>query len=112
MSVRLIGMALPIGLALLMAGCGPHITRAMRKTPEYRAGYQDGCSSAPGPDANMRNGFDQLKNDELFRTDRNYRAGWNAGYTACRSYTPQGMPQPYAPPVRDQNPGYGGLPHL
>lgn len=108
---RLIGLILISGVA----GCGmlgPKITREMRKTPEYHAGYQDGCASAPGPDANARNGFQQLKNDEAFRTDRNYRAGWNAGFTACRPYTPQGLPQPYAPPVRDQNPGNGGLPHL
>ena len=117
MNRRMIARSIALGIALAMilglGGCalfGPKITRAMRSTPEYHAGYQDGCSSAPGPDANQRNGFSQVKDDALFRTNRNYRAGWNSGYTACRPYSPQGIPRPYASPVPDQNPGNGGLP--
>jgi hypothetical protein len=115
MIARPIATALCLATILFVEGCalfGPKITRAMRRTPEYRSGYQDGCASAPGPDANLRNGFDQIKDDALFRADRNYRAGWNSGYTACRPTTPQGMPRPYSSPVHDQNPGNGGLPHL
>jgi hypothetical protein len=110
---RFTPIALTFMLAIVLAGCslfGPRITREMRRTPDYRAGYQDGCASAPGPDANKRNGFDQVKDEDAFRTRKNYRLGWNAGYSACRTYTPQGQPHPYAGPIGDQNPGNGGIP--
>lgn len=98
-------------LALILGGClGPKITPAMRKSPDYHDGYRDGCTSAPGPDANWRKGFTSIKDEARFKTSRNYKAGWNAGFTACRTYTPQGMPRPYASPIPDQNPGNGGIP--
>ena len=61
---RVFSAALSLAMVLALTGCGlfgPRITREMRRSPDYRAGYQDGCSSAPGPDANQRNGFDQVK---------------------------------------------------
>jgi hypothetical protein len=110
---RLFSAFLSLALAASLSGCGlfgPKITREMRRSPDYRAGYQDGCSSAPGPDANQRNGFDQVKDQQQFDANKNYRAGWNAGYTACRTSTPQSAPRPYSGPIRDQNPGNGGIP--
>ena len=52
MTARSIAPGLILAMTLVLGGCalfGPKITRAMRSTPEYHAGYQDGCSSAPGP---------------------------------------------------------------
>ena len=44
-------------LLLPLAACGLFANkelRTLRKSPDYRAGYQDGCNSAWGPDANKR----------------------------------------------------------
>lgn len=98
-------------MVLVLGGClGPKLTPAMRKSPDYHAGYHDGCASAPGPDANWRAGFTPTKDEALFKKSRNYRAGWNSGFTACRTYTPRGVPRPYAGPIPDENPGNGGIP--
>lgn len=100
-------------LMLPLIGCGLFVskqTRAMRRTPEYRAGYNDGCSSASPPDANMRDAPSQVRDDEMYANNKAYRSGWGAGYGACRSYTPQNMPSPDRGPIPDVNPGNGGIP--
>jgi hypothetical protein len=106
---RLIAIAC---LLLAVTGCSLFTskqTRAMRRTPEYRAGYHDGCASAPGPDANMRQPDDAVRDDEMYANNKAYHSGWGAGYGACRTYaTPQTMPA--AGPIPDSNPGNGGIP--
>ncbi len=100
-------------LVLPLAACAlfsSKDTRAMRRTPEYHAGYQDGCDSAYGPDANKRNGADQTKDEEAFKTNKNYRSGWSAGFSACRAYTPASAVPTNAGPIPDRNPGNGGIP--
>ena len=100
-------------LVLPLIGCGLFVskeTRAMRRTPEYRAGYNDGCSSAGPRDANMRDEAPQQRDDEMYASNKAYRTGWGAGYGACRSYTPQQMPSADRGPIPDVNPGNGGVP--
>lgn len=41
----------------------------------YRQGYADGCASASGP---------ERKDAERFKTDGNYRTGWQDGVALCR----------------------------
>ena len=100
--------ALLLALMLLpLAGCGlftSKATRALRASPDYKAGYADGCSSAGGPGANPREDS-QVRDDQAFATNRAYRAGWRSGFGACRPFTaPQGG-APGAGPIPDVSPG-------
>jgi hypothetical protein len=103
-------------LLLPLAGCGLFVskeTRMLRRSPDYKAGYNDGCNSSYGPDANKRNDDTVVRDDEMYRTNKAYRTGWNTGLNACRTAggyngtlpgtTPGG-------PIPDMNPGNGGLP--
>lgn len=77
-------------------------SRKMEKTPNFKAGYSDGCATSSGGTANFREQSD-VRDRALFRTDKAYRTGWSAGYTACRQpnapSTPQSgpIPDPYPP---------------
>jgi hypothetical protein len=101
-------------LLLLLVGCGLFTskqTRALRRTPQYKVGYQDGCRSAGSPDANMREPAPQVRDDHLYETDKAYRLGWGTGYGACRSFTPRNAaPSPDRGPIPDPTPGNGGVP--
>ena len=80
---------------------GP-VSRKLEKSPNFKAGYSDGCATSSGGTANFRDQSD-VRDPALFRTDKAYRAGWSAGYTACRPInavsTPQSgpIPDPYPP---------------
>lgn len=108
--------ALAFLLIFPLCACGLFVskeTRALRKSPDYRAGYQDGCNSAYAPDANKRHDDMTVRDDEAYRTNKAYRTGWNRGNSACRSTGYNGnLPgaSPNAGPIPDQNPGNGGLP--
>lgn len=90
-------------LLLPLASCAlfeSPTTRALRRTPDYRAGYGDGCASA-GTSANPR-ADTQIRDAEAYRANAAYRQGWNEGHGACRS-TNQMQSNPLA---------NGGLPPL
>ena len=88
-------------------------TRALRKSPDYHAGYQDGCNSGWAPDADKRHDDTIVRDDSQYKDNRAYHLGWDRGLNACRSRmnsngtlpgtTPSG-------PIPDMNPGNGGLP--
>ena len=91
-------------LAVLLAllGCASRADRAMRNSPDFKAGYSDGCATASAQGANVRT--DGLVRDEAaYRSNRAYHAGWGTGFNACRSYQPGGNmpPPPGQGPVRD-----------
>ena len=84
-----------------MAGCESAADRAMRNSPDFKAGYSDGCASAGTQGANPRDTAPE-RDEEAFRTNQAYRAGWRTGFNACRVYQPSGnMPPP---------PGQGPIP--
>lgn len=89
-------------------------TRALRRSPDYHAGYQDGCNSAWGPDANKRNDDTIVRDDQQYKDNKAYRLGWDQGINACRSSSTQGTAMPGASPnsgpIPDVNPGNGGIP--
>lgn len=100
---------------LTVAGCGLFMskeTRALRKSPDYRSGYNDGCNSGYGPDAN-RTADTMVRDAEMYRTNKAYRLGWHRGNNACRvsgsSNAAQGLPT-NAGPIPDRNPGGGSTP--
>src|SRR5215469_18609866 len=82
--------------------------RALRRSPDYKAGYQDGCNSAWSPDADKRRDDNIVRDDKQFQSNRAYRVGWNRGLNACRStgYTGRALPGTVpSGPIPDQNPG-------
>ena len=50
--------------------------------PQYNSGYSSGCASASRGTGSVTPG--RIDRDEqLYKSDKAYRAGWNAGYHAC-----------------------------
>jgi len=87
--------------------------RTLRKSPDYRAGYQDGCNSAWSPDADKRRDDMIVRDDKQYQSNRAYHVGWNRGISACRStgYAGGALPGTVpGGPVPDMNPGNGGGP--
>jgi hypothetical protein len=83
-------------------------TRALRKSPDYRVGYQDGCNSAYGQGADKSQDANFVRDEEAYRTNKAYRTGWGMGRNACRSTGYTGTPSqtsPGAGPIRDPYPG-------
>ena len=103
-------------LLLPLAACGifeSKQTRALRRSPDYKAGYQDGCNSAYGPAADKRQDDTTVRDDKQYQSNRAYRMGWNRGLNACRStgYSGGALPGTVpSGPIPDQNPGNGGGP--
>jgi hypothetical protein len=103
-------------LLLLQSACGLFESkelRTLRKSPDYRAGYQDGCNSAWSPDADKRHDDTIVRDDKQYQGNRAYRMGWNRGLNACRStgYTGGTLPGTNpGGPIPDMNPGNGGRP--
>ena len=86
--------------------------RALRRSPDYKAGYQDGCNSAWSPDANKRHDDTIVRDDQMYQSSKAYHVGWDKGLNACRSANYSGGVPSTVPsgPIPDQNPGNGGLP--
>jgi hypothetical protein len=103
-------------LLLPLTACGLFAnkeTRALRKSPDYRVGYQDGCNSAWSPDANKRHDDTIVRDDQQYAGNRAYHVGWDRGLSACRStgYTGGNLPGTVpSGPIPDMNPGNGGAP--
>lgn len=92
--------------ALTLSGCVFFETRAdrnLRKQPNWRAGYEDGCATANAEGANMRRG-DTVRDDALYDADKAYRVGWANGHSACQRMAPTNQG---AGPLSDPMPGVG-----
>ncbi len=76
---------------LLLAGCSSPASRAMRNTPDFKAGYSDGCASASLEGANPRD-TSLTRDESAFRDNPAYHSGWGEGFGACRAMaTPQAL---------------------
>lgn len=100
-----------LALSLTLSACaifGGPADRALRKTPSYRDGYQDGCAAATDAYTNYRKG--PLTDNALYRTDQTYRTGWGNGYQACRTTMTPGVqansPGSNMSNIPDQGPGH------
>jgi hypothetical protein len=113
---RLVILLCLVPALLLQSACGLFESkelRTLRKSPDYRAGYQDGCNSAWSPDADKRHDDTIVRDDNQYQGNRAYRMGWNRGLNACRStgYTGGALPGTNpGGPIPDMNPGNGGRP--
>lgn len=82
-------LLLPPLLCVCLSGCAlfeSKATRAMRNSPDYKAGYSDGCDSASAVSANPR-ADTQVRDDQAYSQIPAYRMGWNEGHGACRPLT-------------------------
>jgi hypothetical protein len=99
--------ALAAVLAVSLAGCGIVMPtardRAAKNTPGFKAGYTDGCASATIQDTNYR--ADQIRDDNLYKTDKHYRSGWASGFYNCRTNRTHPMNNPASGPIPDNQPG-------
>lgn len=111
MRVRWIALFLLVPLLSPLGACSLFMskeTRALRKSPDYRAGYQDGCNSAYGPGADKSQEVSFVRDEEAYRSNKAYRTGWGMGRNACRSTGYTGAvpgASPGAGPIRDPYPG-------
>jgi hypothetical protein len=89
-------------LGLALSGCESAADRTMKNSPDYKAGYSDGCASAAGPGANMRD-TGRVRDDQAYQGNRAYGAGWDTGFHACGvSRSSGGMPpMPGQGPIPD-----------
>jgi hypothetical protein len=56
----------------------------MRSSPEFKAGYVDGCASAGLEGANKRE-TGLTRDDAAYANSAAYHSGWGAGFGACRA---------------------------
>jgi len=71
--------------ALAAAGCGtppPNPLIGPGHTPDYVAGFNDGCASGRATQ-NAVAGFFYTKDVKRFEVDKQYAEGWNAGNDKC-----------------------------
>jgi hypothetical protein len=95
-------------LMLLLGGCTlfeSKAERARRNSPDFKAGYRDGCGSANNRGADpLANPI--LRDEEAYRTNDAYHAGWGTGFSACRTAgAMNGLPPPGRGPIADPSPG-------
>ncbi|MGH6827554.1 MAG: hypothetical protein ACREFW_01430 [Rhizomicrobium sp.] len=92
-------------LLMTLSGCESPADRALRNSPDFKAGYSDGCASASSQGADPRQ-TGRVRDEEAYRTKQAYRAGWGTGFNACHSYQRStGEPSfPGQGPISDPNP--------
>jgi hypothetical protein len=67
-------------LCLPLLGCA---SSAESRSPDFKAGYSDGCASANLQGADKRDSS-LTRDDAAYQTNKAYRAGWGSGLGACR----------------------------
>jgi hypothetical protein len=70
---------------LPLAAC---TSAALRKSPDFQAGYSDGCASASMQGANKR-GTGLTRDDGAYQSNKAYHSGWSSGFGACRQMSAQ-----------------------
>jgi hypothetical protein len=81
-------------LLLPLTGCTlfqSKATRALHASPDFQAGYSDGCASAQ----DSSTGGTTARDDQAFSGNAAYNAGWREGLGACRMLS---MPGPSMTP--------------
>ena len=70
---KIINITLIATVSLLFTACTSS-TPVMVKSPSYKVGEKDGCTTATG---------DYTKNGDAFDIDKDYKNGWYAGRKNC-----------------------------
>jgi hypothetical protein len=69
---------LSILVLFVSSGCA---SNANSDSPDYQAGYSDGCASGSAADSYSRHRV--IRDEHAFRHNPDYKAGWRSGYNAC-----------------------------
>ena len=102
---QLVRLGFVVGLASVAAGCiffSSPKDRAMRRTPSFKDGYADGCAAATAQSSNYRDA--PYRDEQLYKTDGVYRAGWANGYQTCNPSRTGAVPD--ANPIPTPLPGH------
>jgi hypothetical protein len=94
--IRIACHVLPLVLVLPLASCAlfqSKATRDLHASPDFKAGYTDGCASAQ--DDVSTGGGNAARDEAAFAGNPAYRAGWREGASACRMLA---MPGPSMTP--------------
>lgn len=78
--------------------------RAIRSTPGYKSGYNDGCAAANASGDTYRYG--PVRDEDTYSKDENYRTGWNSGFSACRRTVSPSGNEPGRSPIPEPSPGH------
>jgi hypothetical protein len=102
---RAFRIATVFATALPLAGCIFVATprdRAVRHTPSFEAGYDDGCAAATDVGASYRH---PPEPNPAYKNDDVYHAGWSNGFNTCRrTISPPGSD--LGNPVPQPSPGH------
>lgn len=79
---------------LPLAAC---TSAALRKSPDFQAGYSDGCASASMQGANKRD-TSYTRDENAYQGNKAYRSGWGSGFGACRQMSASRNGDPLAMP--------------
>jgi len=71
-------------LMLLLAGCAMQGS-GIEESPNYSLGFGDGCASASAVTTPSQQ--PTRRDEELYKDDAAYRAGWASGLSTCRMDT-------------------------
>jgi len=71
-------------LSLALAGCGT-FGDDQSEDPDYQTGYSAGCGTGTGYIPG--NSSTVIRDPDMWRTSKAYRAGWKKGFNACRTST-------------------------
>lgn len=87
-----------------LAGCavfGDAGDKAVRNSPSFKEGYEDGCAAA------TYQGFrDRPVGDKgLYASDQTYRAGYGSGFSTCRQTNTEPGAGPGDNPINLPGPG-------
>jgi hypothetical protein len=80
--------ALILTSLLLLAACSSPASRAMRNSPDFKAGFSDGCASARLEGADKRDSS-VTRDDAAYGANAAYHSGWGEGFGACRATAAQ-----------------------
>jgi hypothetical protein len=98
-------MAVMAATALSVSGCIFFVSprdRAIRHSPSFQAGYDDGCTAATEAGASY---FHSPEPDPAYKNDKVYHGGWNNGFSTCRrTFNPPGST--LGNPIPEPNPGH------
>jgi hypothetical protein len=70
-----------------LLGCGS--MTMMERSPDYEAGYADGCGNAALQMPGIM--FTPKRNEMTYAASEDYRRGWNSGNVQCRQQRPNGL---------------------
>lgn len=77
---------LPLFLALAACAGGK------ADSPDFRAGYSDGCASANQEGGANKREDSIIRDEAAYRANKDYRSGWGRGFGACRVMTRPSSP--------------------